>query len=159
MTAATARDKGRIYALLLVIETLAALVILTGIIPIYLAIVVSPGHPLAKLPQSPVLLVAALLLFQCVYWFRLLRVPVAVRGQSLILSHLVLFAGRLIFVFGTSLFVLIMLRHLPSLEMQSLPSAHVVVMRATGLMVLLFSMYCYSTELERLGVALRPAHH
>jgi hypothetical protein len=89
MTAAPARDKKRIYALLLFIETLAALVIVTGVIPIYLAIVAAPGHPLAKLPQSPTLLFAALLLFQCVYWFRLLRVPVAVGGQSLILSHLV----------------------------------------------------------------------
>ena len=159
MATPVARDKRRIYALLLVIETLAALVILTGIIPIYLAIFAEPGHPLGKLPQSPVLLAAALMLFQCVYWFRLLRVPVAVRGPNVILSHLVLFAGRLIFVFGMSLFVLVMLRHLPSLDMQALPSVPVLVMRAFGLIVLLFSIYCYSTELERLGVALRPAGH
>jgi hypothetical protein len=159
MTAAPARDKKRIYALLLFIETLAALVIVTGVIPIYLAIVAAPGHPLAKLPQSPTLLFAALLLFQCVYWFRLLRVPVAVGGQSLILSHLVLFSARLIFVFGTSLFVLIMLRHIPSIDMQALPNLAVLVARGGGLLVLLFSMYCYSTELERLGAALRPATH
>jgi hypothetical protein len=91
MTAAPARDKKRIYALLLFIETLAALVIVTGVIPIYLAIVAAPGHPLAKLPQSPTLLFAALLLFQCVYWFRLLRVPVAVGGQSLIQSSCLVF--------------------------------------------------------------------
>ena len=161
MSAETTSAKRHAYALLIVMETLAALVILTGVIPIYGAILAAPGHPLTALPQSPVLLVAAVALFQCVYWFRILRVPVAVRRHSLVLSHLTLFASRLSFVFGTALFVLIIVRHIPALQTQSkaLPSATILVARAVGVLVIMFSLYCYSTELERLGLALQPARH
>lgn len=148
--------KGRTYALLLVMETLAAVVILTGIIPVYQKLIAAPGHPLSKLPQSPMLLTAALLLFQCVYWYRVLRVPVAVRRHSLLLSHLVYFLGRLSFVFGTALFVVIMLRHLPALDSQALPGMPVLILRGIGVMLCLFSLHCYANEMERLAIALEP---
>ena len=160
MSAKTTSAKRHAYALLIVMETLAALVILTGVIPIYGAILAAPGHPLTAL-RSRRFSVAAVALFQCVYWFRILRVPVAVRRHSLVLSHLTLFASRLSFVFGTALFVLIIVRHIPALQTQSeaLPPATVLVARAVGVLVIMFSLYCYSTELERLGLALQPARH
>jgi hypothetical protein len=154
MTTNAAHRKSRTYALLLFMQTLAALIILAGTIPIYEAIFAAPGQQLSKLPQSPVLLIAAVVLFHCTYWFRLLRVPISVRGQSLILSHFVLFAGRLTFVFGTAFFTLIVLRHFP--ELAEVPSPFRLITRTTAMLTILFSLYCYSSELERLGIALRP---
>lgn len=161
MTAEPSPAKRHIYTLLLVMETLAALVLLMGVVPIYGKILAAPGHPLIALPESPILLVAALALFQCVYWFRLLRVPLAVRRPNLLLSHLILFASRLSFVFGTALFVLIIVRHIPALQSHAgpLPSVPIMVARAFGVLAIMFSLYCYSTELERLGLALHPAKY
>jgi hypothetical protein len=154
MTAVSARSKSRSYALLLIMQTLASLIIVLCTIPIYLAIMASPGHQLLALPQSPLLLIAALLLFHCAYWFRLTRVPVAVRRHSHFASHVVLFVARLSFIFGTAFFALITFRHLPSLETVTDPVR--LTMRIVAALIILFSLYCYSAELERLGHALRP---
>jgi hypothetical protein len=150
MTAA----KARIYMPLLAIQTLAVIVLLLGLIPIYDAVLGRVGHQITKLPQSPLLLFAILLLFHCAYWFRLKRVPLAVTRRSLVLSHVVSFAGRLSFVFGTSFFALIMYRHLPA--MTSIPDPSQLAARIAATLFILFSLYCYSAELERLAIALRP---
>jgi hypothetical protein len=154
MTTPAMRTKARTYALLLLIESLTALIILMMMIPIYGAISAALGHQLKYLPTSRVMLVSALLLFQCTYWLRLLRIPVSVDIHSWALSHLVLFVGRLSFIFGTSFFALVMYRFLPALN--DLPDLRHFVSRLFVALVILFSLYCYSTELERLGVALRP---
>jgi hypothetical protein len=154
MTDSALRARARAYGLLLVIESLAALIILMMMIPIYGAISEAIGHQLKFLPASRVMLVSALLLFHCTYWFRLLRIPVSVDIHSWALSHLVLFVGRLSFIFGTSFFALVMYRFLPSLT--DLPDPGRFMLRISAALVILFSLYCYSTELERLGVALRP---
>jgi hypothetical protein len=146
--------RSRIYALLLVMQTLAIFIVVLTMIPIYDALMAALGHQLRHLPQSPLMLMAALVLFHCTYWYRLLRVPLAVAGRSLLLSHVVLFIARLSFIFGGSLFALIMFRHLPSLV--DVPDPWRLAARFAATIVIMFSLYCYSTELERLGVALRP---
>lgn len=146
--------KARTYALLLLMQTLAAVIILTTMIPIYGAITIGLGHQIRNLPESPVLLVSALLLFHCTYWFRLLRVPASVAFHSLALSHVVLFSGRLSFIFGTSFFALVVYRFIPALS--DIPDPGRFAVRFCVGLLILFSLYCYSTELERLGVALRP---
>jgi hypothetical protein len=148
------RARTRTYELLLLMQTLAVLIVLWSIEPIYHAIMLNPGHQIRVLPESAIPLVAALILFQCVYWFRLLRVPVAMYRHSLVLSHFVLFIGRLSFIFGTSFFALLVYRHLPSLV--AIPQPARLAARFFTSLTVLFSLYCYSSELDRLGVALRP---
>lgn len=150
------RTKTRTYELLLVMETLAVLIIMWSMLPLYRAIAASAGHQIGVLPESPIPLVAALILFHCVYWYRLLRVPVSMVRHSLVASHIILFLGRLSFIFGTSFFALIVYRHLPQLVVWN---ATLLAMRLVASFFILFSLYCYSTELERLGVALRPPPH
>jgi hypothetical protein len=150
------RTKARTYELLLVMETLAVLIIMWSMLPLYRAIAASAGHQIGVLPESPIPLVAALILFHCVYWFRLLRVPVSMVRHSLVASHIILFLGRLSFIFGTSFFALIVYRHLPQLVVWN---ATLLAMRLVASFFILFSLYCYSTELERLGLALRPPPH
>ena len=147
------RAKTRTYELLLVMETLAVLIILWSLLPLYPAVAISAGHQIGVLPESPIPLMAALVLFHCVYWFRLLRVPVSMVRHSLVASHGVLFLGRLSFIFGTSFFALIVYRHLPQLVVWN---AYLLAARFAVAICILFSLYCYSTELERLGIALRP---
>ncbi len=144
------RTRIRTYELLLVMETLAILIILWSMLPFYNAIVTNPGHQLDVLPRSPIPLVAALILFHCIYWFRLLRVPVSTVRHGLLASHIVLFVGRLSFIFGTSFFALLAFRHLPALVVSD---SFLVSMRVVAAVFVLFALYCYSTELERLGVA------
>jgi hypothetical protein len=150
------RTKTRTYELLLVMETLAVLIIMWSMLPLYRAIAASAGHQIGVLPESPIPLVVALILFHCVYWYRLLRVPVSMVRHSLVASHIILFLGRLSFIFGTSFFALIVYRHLPQLVVWN---ATLLAMRLVASFFILFSLYCYSTELERLGVALRPPPH
>jgi hypothetical protein len=154
MTATDIRIRTRTYELLLLMQTLAVLIILWSMLPLYRAIMEHPGDQLQVLPESPVPLLAAVVLFHCVYWFRMLRVPIAMFRHSLIVSHIVLFLGRLSFIFGTSFFALLAYRHLPLLV--EVPNHFRFVMRLISTLIILFSLYCYSTELERLGVALRP---
>jgi hypothetical protein len=154
MVGADIRIRTRTYELLLVMQTLAVLIILWSMVPLYRAIMEHPGHQLQVLPESPVPLLAAVLLFHCVYWFRMLRVPITMFRHNLLVSHLVLFLGRLSFIFGTSFFALLAYRHLPLLV--EVPDHFRFVMRLISTLAILFSLYCYSTELERLGVALRP---
>ena len=153
MTASDTRGKMLAFELLLLLQTLAVLVILWSMLPIYREVWEHPGHQLNYLPE-PIRLVAAPILFHFVYWFRLLRVPIPAIKTNLLLSHIVPFLGRLSFIFGTSFFALLVYRHLPSLVAVTDPFD--ALLRFIITFGILFSLYCYSIELERLGVALRP---
>jgi hypothetical protein len=153
MTTSGALSKSRTYVLLFVMQTLAILIVVLNVIPIYDALIASVGVQLRRLPQSPLLLMASVVLFHCAYWFRLLRVPLVINYRNLLLSHLVLFVGRLSFIFGTAFFAMIVFRHLPA--MVTIPNPGVLGVRIVWTLLILFSLYCYAAELERLGVALR----
>jgi hypothetical protein len=153
MRASGTLSKSRSYVLLFAMQTLAILIVILNMIPIYDALIASVGVQLRRLPESPLLLMASVVLFHCAYWFRLLRVPLVVNYRSLVLSHVVLFVGRLSFIFGTAFFAMIVFRHLPA--MVTIPNPGVLAVRIVWTLFMLFSLYCYATELERVGVALR----
>jgi hypothetical protein len=71
------------------------------------------------------------------------------------LNHVLLFFGRLSFIFGGSLFAIVFFRHLPELEAH----ADALLMARRGLLLVgfLFSLFCVTLELERLGHALRSS--
>ncbi|MGE0062453.1 MAG: hypothetical protein AB7T86_10280 [Xanthobacteraceae bacterium] len=154
MTSEAARTKRRAYLALFAIETLAAIVFVTASVPLYGAVMSSSGHQLLDLPESPVILLAAIALFHCAYWYRLRHVPLVLGAQNHFVSHIVLFAARINFVFGTAFFALVVFRHLPGLT--EIADPVLLVLRFTGAVVILFSVFCYSAELERIGLALRP---
>ncbi|HVV62718.1 MAG TPA: hypothetical protein VHD14_13295 [Pseudolabrys sp.] len=156
MTHQPSLARTRTYTLLFAMQTLAVVIILWSAEPIYHSIMIAPGQQLEELPHSPVALIASVVLFHCAYWFRLNRVPISVRMHNIFLSHVVLFVGRLSFIFGTAFFAAIVFRHYPALRNITSP-AHLLLRSLAGIAIL-FSLYCYSTELDRLGVALRPPH-
>jgi hypothetical protein len=142
------------FRLLMTAETAAIAALLWGSAPIYRAILAAPGQQLADIPSSPFLIIAGLVVFHAAYWHRLRQVPVAIGGRSLLLSHLVVFTGRLCFVFGGSMFALVAFRHVP--EMGQIVDPLRLISRSLAMLAVLFSLFCYVLELERIGVALHP---
>jgi hypothetical protein len=69
-----------------------------------------------------------------------------------VLSHLFLFLGRLNFIFGSALFAVVVFRHVPELD----PGTDILLMARRGivLVISLCALFCFTLELERLGMAL-----
>ena len=102
-------------------------------------------------PQRGILwwALAAVVLIQTAYWLRVRLQPARPRGGNVVLAHLISFVGRLSFILGSSTFTVMFLVRFEEL---SLPPHRVLM-----LLALLFSLFCFSLELEQLGSALgRP---
>jgi hypothetical protein len=140
------------YLLLFAIQMFGSDFIVWKGLPAFRELVLSPGEQLANTPYDDNTVVAALFAMQGAYWYRLLRVAIPFTGQSLVLSHLFLFLGRLNFIFGSALFAIVIFRHVPELG----PDVDILLMarRAVLLVISLFALFCFTLELERLGVAL-----
>jgi hypothetical protein len=124
-------------------------------LPAFRQLVLSPGEQPASTPYDGNTVLAVLFAMQTAYWYRLLRVAIPFRDQSLVLSHLFLFLGRLNFIFGSALFSIVLFRHVPELG----PDVDILLMARRGvvLVISLFALFCFTLELERLGVALGEA--
>ncbi|RDL50612.1 hypothetical protein BLJAPNOD_01733 [Ensifer sp. M14] len=68
-----------------------------------------------------------------------------------------MFASRASFVFGGALFSVIFFRHVPQLEV--LPPLGQGIAKTLGVMAVLFALFCYSLELERLGKVIEEQRH
>ena len=77
------------------------------------------------------LLVAAALVLQGCYWTRYRRVPVWAPFRGAVVGHLLLFAGRASFIFGSAAFSTIAFRHVPQLA--TLPPLGASLLKAAGL--------------------------
>ena len=85
-------------------------------------------------------------LMQGAYWLRTAIIPSLTLSPNVFLRHIVLFLGRLSFIFGAALFTAVMYFRFPELE-KSIP-------RFAVLVAVLFSMFCYSLEMEWLALQL-----
>jgi hypothetical protein len=65
--------------------------------------------------------------------------------------HLFLFASRVSFFFGGALFSVFFFRHVP--ELDQFPSFIQGAVKLLEVLLVLFSLFCYSLEIERLGRA------
>lgn len=134
-----------IYPLLLAVQTVGAAIILWNGIPIYRQIVADASQHTPK-PETLILAVVAVMLIQGAYWLRQrLELPLPQQGNSL-LGHLVLFLARLSLIFATAMFSVVFFLQPEGLQISS--------SRVVALVAVLFSMFCYTLELERLGRAL-----
>jgi len=127
------------------IQSTGAGIVLWQGLPLYRYLMV--GVPEA-VPQNPLTLWAllAVTLFQASFWPARAVPPVVGRTARPFLAHLILFAGRMTFVYVGGLFAVVFyVRHA---ELRFAP------WRETLLLAVLFSMFCYTLELERIGRAL-----
>lgn len=144
------RDLRR-YALLLAAQTGCAAVVLSNIHAGFRILIENIGTPNAPPASGVFLLLVAAALGQACYWHRLSHIPLPQGYHSIGLGHLLSFGSRLGFIWGGALFSVYSLRHAPALALAPLD----LVWRGALLIAVLFSLYCYTLELERLGSALQ----
>lgn len=143
------------YLLLLGLQTAAASLLFWTVFPTFQRIVMRSGQP-QRLDASMVLAaLASVVVLQVCYWVRYRHVPVWAPLRSALLGHLLVFASRASFFFGGALFSAVVFRHIPQLGF--LPPLGQGLAEALGLLAVLFSLFCYSLELERLGRAIEGA--
>jgi|ERR1035438_5943387 hypothetical protein len=140
------------YLLLFAIQMFGADFIVWEDLPAFRQLVLSPGTQPANTSYDSNIAVAVLFAMQAAYWYRLLRVPIPFRGSSLALGHLFLFLGRLNFIFGSALFSIVLFRHVP--ELGSGVDILLMARRGVVFVISLFALFCFTLELERLGMAL-----
>jgi hypothetical protein len=140
------------YLLLFAVQMFGADFVVWEGLPAFKQLILNPGDQLVSTPYDGLAVVVVLFVMQGAYWYRCTRVAIPFRGPKLFLSHVFLFLGRLSFIFGSALFSIVLFRHLPELgqDIDIFLFGH----RAAVLIVSLFALFCFSLELERLGVAL-----
>jgi hypothetical protein len=133
------------YLMFVAVQTVGFGIVMANSAPIYRQMA---GDFSKHQPQPGILwwAVAAVILIQTAYWLRVRLQPALPRGGNVVLAHLVLFIGRLSFILGSSTFTVMFLVRFAEL---SLPPQRVLMVLA-----LLFSMFCFTLELEQLGRAL-----
>jgi hypothetical protein len=140
------------YLLLLAAQIIGAVFVMWNALPAFGQLVLNPGNQPPSRPYEDASTIGILLVMQATYWYRLLRIPIPFQGSSLVLNHLLLFLGRLSFIFGGALFSVVFFRHLPELD----PDINILPMARRGLVLVgtLFALFCVTLELERLGHAI-----
>jgi hypothetical protein len=140
------------YLLLFAVQMFGADFVVWDGLPAFQQLVLNPGQQVVITRYDGLGIIAVLCVMQFAYWYRYLRVAIPFRGPNLFLSHVFLFLGRLSFIFGSALFSIVLFRHLP--ELGSDVDVLLFGRRAVVLIVSLFALFCFSLELERLGVGL-----
>jgi hypothetical protein len=136
----------RQYTLLLLVQTGGIAIILWQGVPVYRRILAGSLNGPAAGPTALMLAALAVIVIQGAYWFRVANIPSLQLPRHVLLSHSVLFLGRCSFIFGAALFAAVMYLRFPEFE-TSIP-------RAAVLVGVLFSIFCYSLELEWLATQL-----
>jgi hypothetical protein len=143
------------YLALLSAQTVAATWLFWFVVPIFrqVAADVSAVHDLTVVEE--VAIIGGVVALQGLYWTRLYFLRVSTRIRSVFLGHVVRFASRVSFFFGGAFFSTIFFRHIP--ELDALPPIVEGLARVLLVMAVLFSLFCYSLELDRFGVTLEDA--
>lgn len=141
------------YVTLTAVQTLCAVFILYYVSEAFRVLTDNIGVPQTMPSDVLAHVAAAAIVGQCCYWIRFFTTPVPSSYRSIVLGHLFAFASRLLFIFGGALFSLYFLRHLPAMEPGTLNLDF--AWRIACLLAVLFALYCYSLELDRIGAALQ----
>ncbi len=140
-----------LYLLLLAIQIVGAIAFVWQELPGFRQVLTHPGEQLARDAPSDLMTAGILFAMQVSFWVRLLRIPIPFRRSNLFLNHVLLFLGRLSFIFGSALFSVVVFRHLPELGWET----DLLLMARRGFLFVgcLFALFCTSLEVERLGRA------
>jgi hypothetical protein len=143
---------GLAYAALLTGQTVAALALFWIVFPLFHQIITHLGEQQElRISQQIAMICCAALLHVC-YWTRLNHVPVVAPFHNVFIAHVCSFASRVSFFFGGALFSALFFRHLPALN--ALPPFERMAFGAFEVLIVLFGLFCYSQELERLAKAI-----
>jgi hypothetical protein len=151
MTTRSDAPKIKLYLFLLAIQITGVVAFVHQELPEFRQVVVHPGAQLPPDTRADLLSVCVVVVMQTAFWYRLRHVPIPFRHPNAILSHLLLFLGRVGFIFGGALFSVAVFRHLPELGRDT--DVLLVASRGVILVASLFALFCASLEMERLGKA------
>ena len=143
------------YGGLLALQTAAASCLLWMILPVFRRMVSRLGEPQELEPWRLAILVGSVVVLQACYWVRLRCVPISAPFRNILVGHLLLFSSRASFFFGGAFLSLVFFRHVP--ELGALPPFGQAGAKGIAILAVLFSLFCYSLELERLGKAIEDA--
>ncbi len=135
-------------------ESTGALMILWNGVPIHQRLLM--GHSAQEAdPRVFILGAVAVILIQSAYWIRLRCCPPLRFKRRLVLGHAIQFLGRLSFVFIGGMFSVVFFTRFEDLEFS--------IWKILFLLVVLFSLFCYTLDLDRLAKAFsepapEPAH-
>ncbi|MCM0612068.1 hypothetical protein KFJ24_06210 [Marinobacter sediminum] len=133
-----------LYPLLLAFQTSGVVVMYWERLPV-LRQLIQDGLVFAT-PETPLWSLVAVALIQVGYWIGYRLRPAQPSYVNPLLGHFVLFVARLVFLLGSAAFSLLFIVNTPP---DSIP-----VFRYLLLLAMLFSLFCYTLELERLGKTL-----
>lgn len=143
------------YVALLVVQTAAATYLFWVVFPLFRQMLLRLGEPQEMGLLVDAKIMAGAFVLHCAYYARYNWIDVWAPFQSAFVGHVVQFAGRTSFVFGGALFSALFFRHLPALD--RLPSIEQALPRGLLVIWVLFALFCYSLELDRLGRAFETA--
>ncbi len=123
---------------------MGALIILWNGVPIHQRLLMGSTAEQAS-PRVFVLGAVAIILIQSAYWIRLRCLPPFRFKRKLVLGHAIQFLGRLSFVFIAGMFSVVFYTRFEELEFSP--------WKALFLMAVLFSLFCYTLDLDRIGKA------
>lgn len=130
------------YSILFALQSAGIVIILWLGLPFYRQLALNPtDYPGASVPIVKAALAVSLI--QVGFWINRRSPPAVTQRPSLFLRQVLLFLSRLNFGFAGSLFALVFY--------QRIQDVHFSPFGIALLLVVLFSIFCYSTELERLA--------
>jgi hypothetical protein len=132
------------YPLLFGVQTIGVAILICNAVPHYREILSDPGAHQAE-AWTLVWSLSASLLIQIGFWINYRVRPPLPQLSIALLGHVLQFVSRMSFVLATSIFGFVFLTPKPGFHM---PASRYVVT-----IVALFSLYCYTQELTRLGKA------
>ena len=134
-----------LYWILFLGQTIGDATILSHAIPIFRRLVSSELYEKTP-PRILVFGVLGVILIQVCYWLDQHWFPTLRLGHNALLGHIILFLARLNFIFASALFSAVYLVRFKELDIS--------LWRFVLLSSVLFSIFCYTLELERFGRAL-----
>jgi hypothetical protein len=145
------RAQTAVYMLLLATQVLGGAVLIWQELPEFRQMAANPGEQLPHDTSGDLIAVGVLLITQIAFWYRQSQLPIPFRRPNIFLNHILLFFGRLGFIFGSALFAVVVFRHLPELDRRI--DILLAARRGVILVASLFALFCTSIEVERLGQA------
>ncbi|NLH71693.1 MAG: hypothetical protein GX456_01410 [Verrucomicrobia bacterium] len=137
-----------LYIVLFVVQTVGVGILLVNAVPLYR--VIALDFKSYRPDPEPWWAIVGMVLVQAAYWLRVRLQPPLPRMGHIVLGHIVLFLARLSFVSVTASFTVVFLNRFPDLR-----NIDFSPFRALLILVMFFSIFCWTLELERLAKALR----
>ncbi|MBK3745030.1 hypothetical protein G3A39_38195 [Paraburkholderia aspalathi] len=152
MSAGPRVHNASLYAALLLGQTASTFLLFWMVFPIFINLVTHLGEiqDIRMLDQA--VIIGSSVLLHCFYWSRLKWVSIVRPCRNIVVAHFCSFASRVSFFFGGALFSVVFFRHIPELDF--FPPFTQATAKLLYLVAILFGLFCYSTELDRLAKAI-----